>query len=208
VALAFDGGDPAIVEETIGRGRSIVVATDGSIDPASRTPWTTMPAWPSFVPLVQELLSLAVRGQMSQHNATVGGAVGDSLDAASSRATVTVTNPAGASEEVRMSLDAHASHWSYGDTRESGVYKIALGAPLSREELFAVNVDTIESDLSRIEPEDLPKGFATHKRANLDDVDVAGVGHRSGLHKALLYLVLGLLLVETLMAWRFGHASA
>ena len=46
------------------RARSILVATEGSlssIDPATKNPWTTMPAWPSFVPLVQEILALAVR---------------------------------------------------------------------------------------------------------------------------------------------------
>ncbi|MEX2111652.1 MAG: BatA domain-containing protein, partial [Pirellulales bacterium] len=84
VALAFDGGDPAIVEETIGAGRSILVATDGSlssVDPASNDPWTTMPAWPSFVPLVQEVLAWAVRGQMNEHNVTVGAQLGDALPA-------------------------------------------------------------------------------------------------------------------------------
>ena len=52
-----------------------------SIDPATKNPWTTMPAWPSFVPLVQEILALAVRGQMAEHNVEVGQALGESLPA-------------------------------------------------------------------------------------------------------------------------------
>ncbi|HEX3727728.1 MAG TPA: hypothetical protein VHV08_15845, partial [Pirellulales bacterium] len=210
VALAFEGGDPAIVEEKIGAGRSIVVATEGSfssLDPATKNPWTTMPAWPSFVPLVQELLSLAVRGQMSQHNALVGQPLGDALDAAATRATVSVTNPAGAREEVRMALESEDSHWSYADTSTSGVYHVELGPPVARRELFAVNVDTAESDLSRLEPEDLPKEFTTHRRASLEEMDAGSTSHHGGLHKTLLYMALGLLLIETFLAWRFGHAT-
>ena len=210
VALAFDGGDPAIVEETIQRGRSILVATEcslSSIDPVSKKPWTTMPAWPSFVPLVQELVALAVRGQMSEHNVEVGQTLGESLEALPNRADVTLTNPAGERKDVRMTLDAHASRWSYGDTLESGVYHVELGVPIERDEAFAVNVDTAESDLTKIAPEELPRQFTVHGRTNLDDIDSPSIHQRSGLHKNLLYCVLGLLFAETFLAWRFGRAT-
>jgi Aerotolerance regulator N-terminal/von Willebrand factor type A domain len=210
VALAFEGGDPAIVEETIHRGRSILVATEcspSSIDPVSKKPWTTLPAWPSFVPLVQELVALAVTGQMSEHNVEVGQTLGESLQAMPSRATVNVTNPAGARDEVRMALDAQVSRWSYSDTQESGVYKVDVGAPIERREAFAVNVNTAESDLTKIAPEELPKQFATQRQTNLDDMDVPSIRQRSGLHKNLLYVVLGLLFVESFLAWRFGRGT-
>jgi hypothetical protein len=200
----------AIVEEAIHQGRSILVATEcsrSSIDPVSNQPWTAMPAWPSFVPLVQELVALAVRGQMSERNVEVGQVLGESLEALAHRAEVTVTNPAGAREEVRMTLDANASGWSYPETFESGVYQVALGAPIERDEAYAVNVDTAESDLTKIPPEELPRQFAAHGRTNLDDVDTPGIHQRSGLHKTLLYCVLGLLFAETFLAWRFGRAT-
>jgi hypothetical protein len=207
VALAFEGGDPAIVEESIDRGRSILIATDGSIDRAAKNPWTTMPAWPSFVPLVQEILALAIRGQMAEHNVEVGQPLGDSLEALAARPTVVVTSPAGTHEEVRMTLDAQTSRWSYADTQESGVYRVDLGAPLSREEEFAVNVDTSESDLTKLAPEDLPKEFMAHKRSNPDEIESPGIANRSGLHKNLLYGVLGLLFVEGFLAWWFGRGA-
>jgi hypothetical protein len=210
VALAFDGGDPAIVEEKIHEGRSILFATEGSlssIDPATKTPWTTMPTWPSFVPIVQEILALAVRGQMAEHNVQVGQALGESLEAMASRPAVNVTTPSGAHEEVRMTLDAQDSRWSYPDTQHSGMYRVELGAPISRNEDFAVNVDTSESDLTKLPPEELPKEFTAHNRANLDETDSPSISHRSGLHKSLLYCVLGLLFMEVFLAWRFGHAT-
>ncbi|REK09390.1 MAG: VWA domain-containing protein [Planctomycetota bacterium] len=208
VALAFDGGDAAIVEEAIGRGRSILVATEcslSSVDPASKNPWTTMPAWPSFVPLVQELLALAVEGQMSQHNVEVGQLLGESLEAVTTRSTVDVIEPSGDRSAVRLALDAGGSRWSYSDTLQSGVYQVDIGAPIDRSEAFAVNVDTRESDLAAIGPDELPRAFSTHRQASLDEADTPSIGQRSGLHKGLLYGVLGLLFFETLLAWRFGR---
>ena len=207
VALAFYGGDPAIVEEGIHRGRSILIATEASIDQATKEPWTAMPAWPSFVPIVQEILALAVRGQMAEHNVEVGQALGDSLEALTTRAAVSVSGPSGSREEVRMALEGQSSRWSYADTHESGVYRVELGAPIGREEAFAVNIDTAESDLTKLVPEDLPKQFTTHQHASLDAEDSPTIGRKSGLHRNLLYAVLGLLVAETFLAWRFGHTA-
>ncbi|MGD9723693.1 MAG: BatA domain-containing protein [Pirellulales bacterium] len=211
VALAFDDGDPAIVEETIQAGRCILVATDGSlssVDPQTNQHWTTMPVWPSYVPVVQEILALAVGGQMNERNLQVGQQLGDALPAMATRATVGVTNPSGDREDVRMVLDAQVSRWSYADTQQSGVYRAELGPPLARELSFAVNVDTNESDLSRLAADDLPSEFLTHKRDDLDAADSPAIGQRSGLHRLLLYGVLGLLLFEMLLAGRFAGARS
>jgi hypothetical protein len=61
--------------------------------------------------------------------------------------------------------------------------------------------------LTKLAPEDLPKQFTTHKRANLDEVDSPNISRKSGLHRNLLYAVLGLLVFETFLAWRFGHTA-
>jgi hypothetical protein len=209
VALAFYGGNPAIVEQTLGRGRSVLLATEGSlssVDPKTKDPWTTMPAWPSFLPIVQEILSLAVRGQQVEHNLEVGQPLGDSLDGMTARPTVEVNTPGGAHDEVRMSLEGQVSRWTYTDTLQSGLYHVVLGAPLSRQESFSVNVDTSESDLSRVAVEDLPRQFSARERMGLEQTDFANISYRGGFHKQLLYLALGLLLAETLVAWWYGHA--
>src|SRR5439155_10362647 len=64
VAAGIDTGDPAIVAGTIGRGRCIIVATAASPDSFDRTsnpptPWTALASWPSFPPLVHEMLRSA-----------------------------------------------------------------------------------------------------------------------------------------------------
>jgi hypothetical protein len=96
VALAFEGGDAAIVETPHERGRVILVATDGSlssIDTATGSPWSTMIAWPSFLPLVQEIQALAVGSQRDQYNVLVGESFGLSIPPAMSGSSIDVLTP-------------------------------------------------------------------------------------------------------------------
>ena len=208
VALAFEGGDPAIVEEPIHRGRVILVATEGSlssVDPATKSPWTTMPAWPSFVPLVQEMLSLAVSGQSRERNVEVGQPLADTVETASAQLPLAIVTPDGRHEDLRVSVDAHGGRWSFSDTSQSGLYLAKIGNPVTREEEFAVNLDTAESNLTRIDADELPKQFITGPRADADDGGASTVSRHNNLNKILLYTVLGLVLAETFLAWRFGH---
>ncbi len=80
VALATSNGDPLLVEETILRGRSILVATSADIS------WTAMPMWPSYVPLVQEMLLFAAGGRLEEHNLLVGQPLGGMLPQGAHRA--------------------------------------------------------------------------------------------------------------------------
>ena len=54
--LALANGDPLIVEQPVHHGRVVLVATSADTD----TSWTAMPLWPSFVPLVQEIVAWSV----------------------------------------------------------------------------------------------------------------------------------------------------
>ncbi len=208
VALGFEGGDPAIVEETRHRGRSILVATDGSLsslDPVTKTPWTAWPTWPSFLPLVQEMLAEAVAGQQSEHNVLVGQPLGNVVEPSEVRAPLTLTTPDGRREELRATTDQDGTRWLFGDTLTSGIYTVEIGSPVNRQEIYAVNVDTAESNLARVDPQELPRGFTMNRQNDLDEPDSGVVGRRGGLHKMLLYGVLGLLFFETFLAWRFGN---
>ncbi len=210
VALAFSGGDPAIVEASIHQGCSILVATEGSLSSvdAAGNYWTTLPIWPSFVPLVQEMLALAVRGRMAEHNLAVGQPLGEWLDAVATRPEVFVTTPSAQRDEVRMALDQQTSRWSFGDTSQSGVYRVEIGARCRATKPTPSTSTRPKATWRRISPEELPREFSTHGRASADESGVPAIAQRSGLHKSLLYIVLGLLFVETILAWRFGRASS
>ena len=209
VALGFDTGDPAIVEDTIGRGRSIVVATSAD------TSWNTMPMWPSYLPIVQELLNLAVRGQQAEHNVLVGQSFGDAMRSVARLASVQVRNPAGDASSVRPVLDGDYSAWSYHDTSTSGTYAATLPAPVAAHELFAVNVDTVESDLAKIDNAELRdrvwNGVDYRLLDDFQDFDREPsdtIVRRNSLHQFLLVGVLALLLLESLTACYFGRRAA
>ncbi len=206
VALAFDNGDPAIVEEPIARGRSILVATSADVS------WSAMPLWPSFPPLVHELLQLSVAGQSVEHNAIVGQAVGDSLHGQTAGGQVRVALPTGEASNVRMTNDGSDTAWSLSDTSTSGVYTATL--PAGRQELFSVNVDPAESDLTKLDPGELAErvwaGITFVHRTdwqNPSDEPIEGVVRRQWLHVWLLVAAMALLVGETFMATFFGRKA-
>jgi len=206
IVLALAGGDPLIVEESIGRGRVVLVATSAD------TSWTALPLWPSFVPLVQEMLTFAVSGQAQQRNVTVGEPLGGLLPAAVADVRVVVRNPRGRNEPVRSQVGGEGSSWTYSDTMLSGVYSAQLGPPTGRTESFAVNVDTAESDLRSFTAEQLrndvwPDVPFVHQTTweNGDQPAVARASRAPQFPGGLLYGVFVLLLVETVLARRFGH---
>lgn len=206
VALRLGDGSPLIVEEPIHRGRVILVATSAD------TSWTLMPLWPSYVPIVQELLAYAIGGQLEQRNLRVGDPLGGTIATPAGDAPLTLQLPDGRSEQLRLASEGNYGTWSYADTSVSGVYTAEFAPPLAQRETYTVNVDTTESDLAHLTAEELsddvwPGVRFVHQTSweDLGDQPSTHTSRRNGLPKGLLYGVLGLLLAETFVAWRFGH---
>jgi hypothetical protein len=217
VALAFDGGDPAIVESPVGFGRVVLVASDGSlssVDPLTGNPWTTMAAWPSFLPLVQEMLALVAGSQIDRLNVRVGDTIGELLHTLAPKATLSIHTPENRDEPLRLTTDDDGRRWSFSETQISGPYQVELktDADASNEQtaVYAVNLDTRESNLARIDASELPVEFQATVPADADveDATSAGAGGYSGLHRWLLYVVLILLFAEVFLAWRASHVRA
>jgi hypothetical protein len=211
-ALAFEGGDAAIVEEKIGRGRSLLFATAASSESLDRsttppTPWTAISSWPSFPPLVQEMLNLAVSGRTEGRNLQVGDDLAGRAIGATAATPVIVVAPDERSERVPLAFTGGQPLWSYSGTTLSGIYEAKLGPPLSNVQRFALNVNTRESDLERLPADMLPAQFnaATHNDAG---VPAPLAGASKSYFRTLLALVLALVLAETVLAWQFGRGSA
>ncbi len=212
-ALAFENGDPAVLESAYGRGHVILLATDASDSSfdgttSPPTPWSALVAWPSFPPLVQQMLKAAVRGRTQLGNVTVGSALQGSVPPGLADASVVVTDPRGRSQRVPAEINGSDSHWTYTDTARSGVYTAAIGGAPGVVQRYAVNLDTQESQLERIDPEQLPAPFGRGR------ADAAPVGARaeaaapSFVFRYVLAAVLGLLLCETFLAWFVGRSAA
>ena len=182
-----------------------------------------MPLLPSYVPIVQELLAFAVSGQLRQRNFLVGQTLSAlvstpaaDLPSPGDRADfppngwLEPQTPKGRSQQIRLRPEGDYSSWSFSETMTSGIYTARFDPPISRSDRFAVNVDTVESDLRKLAPEQLRQGlwsgipFET-SRENLDEQPVRRIGRRGTFSRELLYAALGLIFLETFLAWRFGH---
>lgn len=148
--LDDEGASPLLVEKNYDRGRTFLWTT--SIDPE----WTRLPESPrTLVPLVHEWLRYAGRRAELPRNVGVGGALLAEVDAF--RQKVELVAPEGG----RRPLDGEPAAagalkrrvTALGATDRAGVYRIeAEGATA---EPYAVQLDTSESDLTRMEPQAL-----------------------------------------------------
>lgn len=204
--LRTASGRPLIVEEPIHRSHVFLVAT--SADKS----WTAMPLWPSFVPIIQEMVAYSVSAQTDQRNLMVGEPLTGWLPPAAGDAAYTVRSPNGKSDGGRARIAGDGAAWLYPETSQSGVYITEFGPPVSRAEAFALNVDPVESDLAAVSDEQLRKEVwpdiaFLHQTTWQSAISqpITAVQSRNQLARTLLYIVLGLLLMETYLAWRFGH---
>jgi hypothetical protein len=222
-ALAFDNGDPAVVESRVGRGRVIMFATAGSPESIDRSltppvPWTALPTWPSFPPLIQESLSLVARGREEGRNRLVGESLSSLIRNATPETRLTMTPPTAdgrdrsrsGGREVRLESEGEMWRWSYGDTFISGIYELKIGPPVDQVERFAVNVDPRESALDRVDPAQLPKELnASAAETSSSAGGGASLGGQTyAWFRPLLISVVALLALESLLARWFGGGRA
>jgi len=214
VALWFDSGDPAIVERSILRGRSVLVATAASEQSLDRTtqpptPWTAWSAWPSFPPLIQEIVAFAVQDRSRGRNVLVGQELQGAVRSIVPQTTVSIARSGQPPQRVRLETDGEESRWTLAQTDWSGIYETRFEPPAASTPYYAVNVDTRESDPSRVDLDELPEQFTRHQvqehaaQARLLPADASWA-----LFRVVLACLLGLLLAETYLAWRLGTAQA
>jgi hypothetical protein len=208
------GGDPFIVTAPLGRGRVIVVATDGSlssVDAASGEPWTTWPTWPSFLPVVRELLAYASSGQHDRWQQLVGrplsGSIGEEGLSHAGIGDLQMLRPDGRKAPVSMQSTSTGVEWSYADTDVSGIYSLRE-LPQDRSQKFAVNVNTAEGDLTKTDRQQLPNELKVRStwQGKTSGPKISAIS-QSGWNQPILWSVLALLFAESFMAWQFGRGA-
>lgn len=207
-ALAFANGDPALMSQQIGKGRSVLLATSAdavSIDRDSSpvVPWSALVSWPCFPPLVCEMVNFSVGGRQARRNFLVGepweiaSLAGDAHE-------VVVIDPAG--KKQRAALDDEPTTAQTAGL--SGVYRLEHPSTDLPIELIAVNLDTTESDLDRLASEELPSQFEQGAAAT-DHARGPGTGDQpSQLFRLVLGAVFLLVLGESTFAWWLSARSA
>ena len=203
-ALAFDNGEAALVTESIGHGRSVLSATDFSVEVATATPWNAIATSQSFPPLVHEILRYALGGRLASRNAQVG----QLLSARLTGSGAIVTPPDGKARPATVSGDEGPARWTYADTYVSGVYRVQPVGAEKEAEVFGVNVDAAESDLARFEAELLPVQFSDVDLAAPAEATLADRGSQFPLYRLLLAALLVLLIAESTAACWLGRRTA
>ncbi len=114
MALAFENGDPAVVEVPRNRGTVVMVATSAD------TGWTTWPIHKSYPPVMQQIVLRASAGRLSERNIRVGQPYDQSFPEAGSAAPVTVVTPKGQAITTKLQPDRGVSQFHFEQTDLSG----------------------------------------------------------------------------------------
>ncbi len=205
VALRFSNGDPAIVTQSLGRGRCVLVTT--SLDET----WGEWAIWAAgFVPLVHELTEYAATGRSQPRESLVGELI--QRETPNGLMSVTLTSPDGIARTLTPVDRDGRSLIVINDTLRPGNYSLTSTVASVTTERFAINVDPRESDPRRLDPRDWATSHdneQTHgivvRDANSPATAPANDSEPDShsLTINLLVAVLALLLVEQALAWRF-----
>ncbi|MEW4451762.1 BatA domain-containing protein [Bremerella sp. JC817] len=225
--LWFGSGDPAIVsgqyhpalkdEDVVSRlGGNVLLfclpastdSVDRSLDPPEA--WTVFPTWPSFPPLVQESLAMAVASQFDRRNRQLGEVFEGIVEGNLGATLIEVTLPDDQSSRIEAVARDDRLFWAFDRTDQVGIYRSkSLSDGATSQVEFAVNPDPRESDLTRVAMENVPPGLQPGEHG----ADVAGgspvvaAASSIDLFRYALILVLGLLFFESFLAFRFGAAA-
>lgn len=217
-----DAFDPAVVEFLRHRGRVVVITT------ALNEEWNDWGKTLSFAPFVQELLRFVVTGGPRQ-TVQAGEPLEEYVPNTFVGLTATVTYEDGtALGGLPVTAQDEAGLVRVPAADRAGVYRVHVGG--KHDVLFAVNVPVVsptggaESDLRRLTGADF--------KAAVPEADVQLVGDVSEVQtrtftggtggddllppeprgpavaRILLFLVVGLMSVETFLAWWYGSARA
>ena len=210
------------------RGKVVLLTSTLNLD------WNTWPGSPSFGAMMQELTRFAMSGRLREQASPVGTpieeylpAVGGELEASLYAPNLAVGQKAA---KVRTQLVDDINVFRWTDTEISGIYKLAF-TNQALEIPYAINVPATtpdgktESDLARHDKDSLRAMFPvwdflfvqdpldapvqTNAQAPVGD-DLLGDQLPVGpdIARWALWAMLLLLLVEVVIAWRFGHYSS
>jgi hypothetical protein len=197
VVARFDNGDPALLEERLGRGRILALG-------AGWTPRQSQLALSSkFVGLMGTLLDLALGETVNLPSLTTGQPL--PLPTAAVESGCRVTTPRGTSEELPAGTSQFAG------TETPGIYTVSWG---DQAVPIAVNLSDLESQTTPLEVEQLerrgvPLGSVPPQTERLDrlrQLRDQELESRQKLWRWLLVGAMGLVILETWWAGRSERA--
>lgn len=148
VLLAFDDGQPALLESAPGKGRVLLWTTTLDRD------LSDFVIRPAFVPLIRRALLYLGRALSPSESRTITLGERHTITLPHGTRHVEVVAPDGATKRFDFASDHEGSELVFADANMPGPHRVRVGALGTMEEddalTFAVNVDPRESDLRAI----------------------------------------------------------
>jgi len=161
VIASYDDGSPAILEKKTGDGK--VVLLTSTLD----TEWNNLPVKAFYLPMIYQILEYVVSQKKGQRSFQVGNAIplGAYGLSPGDLKHISILTPSG-KKTVPRSLLFEAS-------TDAGIYEVQRADSKGPVTMFAVNVDSRESDLSAMPPADLQ---TTIRQVTENEVESASFG--------------------------------
>ncbi len=204
VVMSLGNGRPLIVEKPVGRGSVVMVAV-----PADAS-WSLFPKWPSFVPLVHEILRFVTKGKAPRKNVRWGECLEGFFPPERAPTELVLVMPSGDQESLALTVESEGVTWRYCPRELSGIYRVQGGD--GEEELFAVLRPPEESDLRTISADG---GKITLGRGDelmvVRDLDSELIAPEASPHAVrdltdqLLYALALLIVLEAFVAYYIGR---
>lgn len=173
------GSDPLLVGWQRGGQRRAVFTTLPAVasEEGSEAAWNALVAWPSLVPLVQEMAAWLAAPRGVEPELQVGDWL-SGVAATADRIPDRVVSPKGEALEVQVSQRTPPVEWSVGTVELPGVYTLQMP---SGTQMRVANVAVEEGDLTPLNPEAIERleraaGDRSRAADASEEVDRAGQG--------------------------------
>ena len=188
-----ESASPALAEKSYGDGRVMLLTT------AADREWSDFPQSPLYLALLQEIARYVVKPDPATSTLLVSERIEVAYDPRRMQRQASLVPPAAlGGTPVRIALTNGEKggklYFRYDNSTVAGEYVLRINTPEGEERRlpFAINVDPTEGDLQ--------SAGISHLSS-----EVPGLRVEREFWRTLIYLLIGLAVLETILAWRFGH---
>ncbi len=210
IELQLQDGAPLIVINRWGKGRvaSMLSAPQTGAMRGAAEPWNAMATWPSFLPLMQQLVQATLSDNATQLNVRVGEPISGTQRATSEKTRINIVRPDGKEIELQASeIDEYGLRsWSYAASTKRGIYQTFVEGGVPRP--YAVNINPVQSDLRSVSIEQLPKSTEKTPSPVTASLDSGSSNPSSAVARWLLGTLAIMLVAESCLAWALGRRLA
>lgn len=190
VLARYDTGEPAVIEGLVGKGRALLFAS------GLNARWSDLALKGLFVPLLHRSVRYTHPANViDAPQARTGQSLAVMVRGEAPDAPLTLETPSGESVNVVPRLTDQGPMVTVGNPEVAGFYHLI--SKTQTIESIAINVDTNESDLQALSPEEISRITGTNtRRASLSGQSSSSDSQGFEIWKTVIWLVVVLLLVE------------